>query len=524
MANVIKKVFYTSVCGGFALYVYAEAPQILSSPVNANWAVLGAPTFAATAMPTSNTICMNTADRTIGQNPSAKVNFNSTVSKDELNQALNLGGGLELPFLESYGVTVNGNANFAASAVNSQYTYNYTYLYVYSTTATLNTVFGNSNLNANGTNALNAGQAAFLQTCGDSFVGSLNAGVVLAVNVAVTLQNKEQATAFKESADVNIGKNSLVTISQSITAMESIIGQNSVMTISVIQNGGTPASLSTITGNNSGFFSEPCQVSNVTNCQNILSAINSYTATLSSQISDGGGNLIESHLYFSSPSLQSYSSVGVSVPAPQPLSPAVQAAQAAVVEQINLSQQRIDFLQNYTHSGLNLSPDITNFINAQTKRLQARIDYIANASVDCFNANAANCPTIVESIKNRISTSQMYAFDKTRYGYLNSAIQYLYNGASTIIVPTSFYGTYNTLAGGYPNQAGLSASVYWTPAPDSYITEIDIPDKDFFILPGMNKCFPISNADRSATSRTFSCTDGLLNKFNLQFQIIDTPL
>lgn len=527
ISRLTKKVFYTSLCGCVALYVYADAPKSLNSAVNANWAVLGAPTFEATAMPTSSTICINTSNVTLGTNPVGGLNFGSTVTKDELNLALNLGLGLELPFLESYGVSFNPNANFAASAVNSQYTFNYTYLYTYSTDAKLNTVYGDANLNANGANALRAGQSAFLNTCGDSFVSTLNAGVTLAVNVAVTLQNKEQAASFKESGDLILGNSSLATISQSISAMESTIGQSAVMTVSVLQNGGTPESLSTLlnySGNNDGgFFSKPCQVGNVTNCQNLIAAIGAYSATLPSQIKNGN-KLIESNLFFSSPTLQPYSSIGVSVPAPQPLSSAVKAAQAAVVEQINLSQQRINFLQNYTHSGLKLSPDVGNFIEAQTKRLQARLDYIANTSVDCFNANANNCPAIVQSIRERISTSQMYAFDKTRYGYLNSAIQYFYNGASTIIVPTSFYGEYNTLAGGYPNQTGLSATVYRTPSMVGPITEIDIPDKDFFLFKSMNKCFPLSNADGAAISRTFSCTDGLFNKFNLQFQIIDTPL
>lgn len=518
----IKKSLYVSLCGGMGLYVYADTDSLksLSSAVNSNWAVLGAPTFYATSMPTSNTMCMNTSNVTLGSSPSVGFNFNSAITSTQLNSALDLGLGLDLPFLESYGITANASANFAASTVNNQYTYNYTYLYTYTTTAKLNTSFGNDNLSTNGINALNAGQSAFLQTCGDSFVGSLNAGAVLAVNVSITLQDKEQAAKFGESTNIAFGETPLANITQSINANSSSIGQNSIMSVSILQNGGTPESLG-----NGGFFAEPCQVKDTAACERAINGIIAYALTLPNQVKDTNGNLIESHLYFNSPSLQSYASVGVGVPVPQPLSPAVQAAQAAVVEQINLSQERINFLQNYLHSGLNLSPDVTNFINSQSNHLQARIDYIAKKSVDCFNANAASCPAIVADIKTRISAGQMYAFDNTQYTYLNTAIQYMYNGKPTIIVPTSFYGAYNTLANGYPNQVGLYATVYRSPQPDNYITEIDIPDIDFLIVPSMNKCFPISSSDGAATSRTFRCTDGLLKPaFNLQFQTIKTPL
>ena len=123
-----------------------------------------------------------------------------------------------------------------------------------------------------------------------------------------------------------------------------------------------------------------------------------------------------------------------------------------------------------------------------------------------------------------MSTSKIYAFDKTQYNYLRTAIRYVYNGKATNIVPVSFYGDYNTLAGGYPDEVGLSATVYRTPEPNSYITEIDIPDKDYVIHPSMNRCFPVSDADKNATSRTFSCTDGLFKKFQLQFQAVPTSI
>ena len=529
LSKLTKKLLYVTLCGAATFYVYAESnnPKSLSSAVNPNWAVLGAPTFEQTAMPTSSTICMDTTNETIGGNPSAGLNFSSVVKKEQLNSTLNLGVCLELPFLESYGVTVNPNANFASSAVNSEYTYNYTYLYTYNTDAKLNTVFGIDNLNSSGKAALDAGQNAFFFFFFDSFVSGLNAGVVLAVNVSITLLNKEQATAFAESFNATLGQTPLVNIAQAISTSESSIGQNSIMTISVLQNGGTPESLSTLlnySNNDGGFFSQPCQVSDVTSCENKINAVIGYASTLPSQIKDNNGNLVESNLYFSAPTLTSYSSIGLNVPAPQRLPQNVLEAQYAVVEAINSSQESIEFLQNYLHSNLNLSPDVTNFINSQTKRLQDRVNYIAQVSVDCFNANAASCPSIVETIKNRLSTSKIYAFDKTQYNYLRTAIRYVYNGKATNIVPVSFYGDYNTLAGGYPDEVGLSATVYRTPEPNSYITEIDIPDKDYVIHPSMNRCFPVSDADKNATSRTFSCTDGLFKKFQLQFQAVPTSI
>lgn len=520
-STLLKNTLYISLCSGAALYVYAEDPQkSLNGAVSANWAVLGAPTFYQTEKPTSNTICMNTANKTIGINPTTGFNFDSTVTHDQPDAALNLGGSTELPILESVGISANANAQFSASVANNKYTYNYIYLYTYNTETRLNTVYGNDNLNANGINALNAGQDAFLNTCGNSFVSNLNAGVVLAVNVAVTLQSQAQAVAFGESVSIALSKQPLNRIVQSASFSESGVGENAIVTITAMQNGGTPESLATVLG---GALSKPCQINNVSNCEAMTNQLGNYVSTIASQISDGG-NLIESRLYYSNPIIQTYASIGVGVPAPQPLPQNVLNSQAAVIDEINLSQNRINFLQNYLHSGLNLSPDVTNFINSQTKRLQARIDYIANSSIDCFNANAMTCPTIVKNITTRITTSQIYSFDKEQYTYLNTAIQYLYNGRSTIIVPTSFYGTYNTLAGGYPDGLGLSATVYRTPKPDVYTTEIDIPNKNFFNSQYMNKCFPVSDADKYAQSRTFTCTDGLFNKFNLQFQTINTPL
>ena len=216
----------------------------LQSSVSDNWAVLGAPTLYATKMPTSSMICMDTTNSSIGTSPQAGFTFSSQATNAALSASLNLG--LSAESLEVF-TFFNGSANssFVASTKNTAYTLNFVYLYTYSTDAKLTPLkYGNENLSTAGQSALAAGQSAFFTSCGDSFVSNLNAGVVLAVNVGVNFKSKLDTYKFQESASLSGA--SLPTVLQSIQAELNNTGSTATISVSALQNGGTPESLQNI--------------------------------------------------------------------------------------------------------------------------------------------------------------------------------------------------------------------------------------------------------------------------------------
>lgn len=513
-------------CGLIANVSAAPETKKLSSYVSTNWAVLGAPTLYATRMPTSNMMCLNTNNSTIGNSPQVGFDFSHSASSLEVSRALNLSLGLN--GLQVYGITLGITPSFGTTSKNGKYTFNYTYLYSYSTQATFTPIYGNGNLSTNGAAALNAGQAAFFKTCGDSYVSNLNAGAVLAVNVSITFQTKEQADEYGLSASVGLAN--LASIVPAIKYTQSSISTNAIITVSATQNGGTPESLSAVLGmtpDSNGSYLSECGVSNTTACQNIINSIVAYSSNLASQVKDTNGMILP-NLYYFNPVINSYATIGITVPEPKPLSASAQAAQNEIFEQVNLYENRIAFLEHYTTNSLPLSPDVKNYIANQKKRLHSRVNYINQNAANCFNANAETCPTIVAEFKTRIkAVPSAYGFDSKEYAYLNHAWQYMYNGKVTFIVPVSFKHAYATLAGGYPNKAGLLATTYSATENNiEYVSQFNIPDKDFLIFPGYNACFPAENDNKLSLGRNFTCSDGpfSLIKFNMQFNNVENPL
>lgn len=524
----LKYISGTLLClGVFSTVTYASSTsKSLSSGVSPTWAVLGAPTLDATGMPTSTIICVDTTNSTVGSNPQAGFTLNSSVSGIELNSVLNLGVKAKLPTIESYGgLNASLSASFSANAKNTEYSYNYTYLYTYSSEATFPVVYGDASLSPSGKAALAAGLDAFMNTCGDSYVSSLRAGTVLAVDVKVTFQNKEEAESFAESAAAG-GYGALGRITSYISSSQ--LAKNAVMSISAMQLGGTPESLNQILGYDSttgGYYATACGVANSpAACQKTIDAILIYANTLPTQISGG------TNLYYFNPVLSWYSKLGITnVPAPQPLSEETQAAQSVVINEINLSQSRIVFLSNYKQNSLPLKADVNNYIDKQIQTLQARIDYINSAAVNCFNAYAETCPRIVGDITKRIkSAPNAFGFSKENYNKLNSAWYYTYGNQSTYIVPVSLFGAYATVAGatdGALDKPGLAATAYSVEENGvSYVTQFDIPDIDYWIFPSYNTCLPASNDNKFATTRNFICTDGLFKRTPVQFIATTNPI
>ncbi len=493
----------------------------LKNAVNDDWAILGAPTLSATGMPTSSTICMDTSNVSIGTSPQAGLTFNSTASNLQLSRSLNLGLGLD--GLQLYGITVGANASFASSTKNTDYTYNYTYLYTYSTKASLTTVYGNDNLSTSGKNALASGEAAFFQTCGDSFVSNLDAGAVIAVNVSITFKTKEQANEFNGSVSAGV---SLVSIVPTLKMAGSKITKDAVIAVSALQNGGTPENLNDIFGKdpNTGSYNvSACGVDTPAACQALVDSIIAYSSTLGSQVKNDSGMIINNLFYFN-PVLTSYSSVGVTVPAPKPLSTAAITAQNEVFDELNLSKSRIEFLNHYKGDSLPIQPDLNSYISSQTKTLNARIDYINSKAVNCFNAQAETCPAIVTQMKSTFNNSKTtYNFDAVKYGQLNSAWYYILGGNLTYLVPVSFVNVYSTYTTD-KNTTNKTAQGYAaTENGASYINQFVIPYKGLLGANRTYKCLPATGDNKFADSRTFVCNDGLTN-LNMQFTKVANPL
>lgn len=494
--------------------------QSLKGAVNDDWAILGAPTLYATQMPTSSTICMNTTNYTIGNSPQAGLNFSSTASNQQISRSLNLG--LSTSGIDLYDFSLGASASFAATTVNTDYTYNFTYLYTYSTNADLKTTYGNTNLSSSGQSALAAGETAFFQTCGDSFVSNLDAGAVVAVNVSITFKTKQQAAEFSSSASVTQG---LISIVPSLSLQASKISSDAAITVSALQNGGTPEKLTDLFGKTAdgGYNVNACSVTSPAACQALVDSIIAYSSTLGTQVKDANG-MIESNLYYFNPVITPYSSVGISVPAPKPLSTAALNAQNEIFDELSLSKSRIEFLNHYKGDSLPIQPDLNSYIKSQTNTLNARINYINSKAADCFNAYAETCPTIVAQIKNTFKNSKTtYNFDKTKYNQLNSSWYYTLNNNLTYLVPVSFVNVYSTYTNDKKTTNKVAQAYTATENGVSYVNQFVIPYSGLFGIAGTYKCLPATGDDKFADSRTFTCKDGLVS-FNMQFTKVANPL
>jgi hypothetical protein len=500
----------------------------LQSSVNDNWAVLGAPTLYATGMPTSALICMNTESSVIGTSPQAGFNFSSQASNSAISASLNLGTGMESFVLYSF--NASANASFVASTRNSEYTLNFVYLYTYSTDAKLNpSEVNGSFLSPVGQKLLNRGQATFFTSCGDSFVSGLKAGVVLAVNVGVNFKSKLDTLKFQETGSLSGA--SLPTIIQSIEANLENQGSTATISVSALQNGGTPENLQNIfinpqTGNSTMF----CSSESPTSCEAIIDGVNRYASTLPSQVKNANG-MIYNNLYFFSPVINTYYSLGIeSIPDQEPLSKPVKDAQNAVLEQLTIEKNRIAFLSTYKQNSLPIMNDLSKFITAQTTNLNNRIKYIQAQAADCFNASAYTCPTIVEGITNTFKTStNIYSFDKIRYNKLkDESWYYIKDSTSHYLVPASLgetYATYIADLKGNLNKTNKTAQVFTsTENGVEYVSQFVIPNPGW--IDTTFKCLPAANDSKFSSTRNFACkTDNVLVKnFDVQFVKTANPI
>lgn len=498
----------------------------LQSSVSDNWAVLGAPTLYATGMPTSSLICMNTESSTIGTSPQAGFNFNSQASNSAISASLNLGIGMES--LVVFDTSTSANASFVASTRNSEYTLNFVYLYTYSTDAKLiPTKVNGSFLSPVGQELLDIGQSKFFTSCGDSFVSNLKAGVVLAVNVGVNFKSKLDTLKFQESGSFTGA--SLPTIIQSIEA--ELQNQKSVATISVsaLQNGGTPESLQNIFTNPQTGSTMFCSSESVQNCESIINSVNQYALSLPLQVKDANG-MIYNNLYFFNPVINTYYSLGIAVPNQEPLPKSVKDAQDAVLEQLTIEKNRIAFLNTYKQNSLPIKNDLSSFIKAQTTTLNNRINYIQSKAADCFNAYASTCPTIVEGIKTTFKgRSSIYGFDKDNYNKLKD-VSWYYIKDSTLnyLVPVSFdpslFASYATDSQGNV-KTSKDAQIFTS-------TENGVEYVSQFVIPAPSgsgktyKCFPSANDSKFSSTRNFTCKGGLfgLDSFDAQFVKTANPI
>ncbi|RTL10126.1 MAG: hypothetical protein EKK54_12055 [Neisseriaceae bacterium] len=495
----------------------------LQGAVSEDWAKLGAPTLNATGMPIGPTICMNTNGNIVFTSPSIALSFSNAASNSNISRALNLktdnSGNI------STFVTAGAGAEFTAGATDTDYTYNLTYLYAYSANASLKTGTGDSNLSSAGQAALAAGNDMFFQTCGDSFVGDMNAGVVLGVNVGITFNSKEDKLKFLESANLTAKakESANITLSQSIDYAESSLSNNAVVTVSAIQKGGTPDKLAAIFGN-SGFTS--CSSGKVSECSDLISKVNSYATNLNDQIMDKDRNMmIADRLYYFSPTIYSYSSIGLRVSAPQGLSEAAASAQVKVSDALTTAQSRIDFLNHYKADSLPLQSDVNSYIAAQIQELTNQVNYIKSKAIDCFNAQAETCPAIVQNIETTFKNStSTYSFDIDKYGQLNSSWSYILNGKLTHLVPVSFANTFATHTTDAKTNNRIVQAYEAEENGVSYISRFDIPYANGWGVVKTYKCLPASGDNKFAKTRTFTCKNGW-DSADMQFtKRTDSPL
>lgn len=520
--KVILSCILLSILASGAFAAVESKKNSLKSAVSDTWAVIGAPTLQATEMPTSTLSCINaSAERVnIGGSPRFSMNFDTAASSEDISRTFNIGAGGSgaIP-----GVLVGANASFASKIKNNDYTYNLTYLSTSSVAkAEFIPSYGNSNLSADGLSVLASGKDAFFQTCGDSFVSSMDAGALLAVNVAIKFKSKQDMLSFMESASLTLNAESAANVSLNnlIDYTESHLATNAMISISALQNGGTPEKLAEVL---TGSGVTTCTSGDSKSCATLISNIVDYANGLGAQIRDKDNNLITKNLYYYNPVLSSYASLGIDVPKPSLLSSAAVNAQLKVADELNDLQAKIDFLNNYNTSTLQTQTlsDVKSYVAAQTLVLNNRVNFIKSKVVDCFNAQAETCPAIVEQIENTFKNStSAYNFDESKYKKLkNNSWSYVLNGDLTYLIPVSFANTFVTETSNSKTNNKVVQGYTSEENGVSYISEFDIPYKTTLGGEGTYKCLPATGDSKFANTRRFSCSSKKLfsKKIDLQF-------
>lgn len=278
-----------------------------------SWVTLGVPTYKDAEFPVSPSKCVDTNPAKIFlNNPEGQINMSNIATKQQLSTSFGFGYGIGA----SWDIfSASAGANYLHETIDNAYTQNFSYLQTVTGTANLNTGYGvNGVLNETGKAALADGVTAFQRTCGDSFISSAAAGVVLSVNIQVVFNSSADKQKF--TAAIGGGVKGIAEINAAFTKARDKTKVSANIIVSAIQMGGNPEDLAKIFNKKQKgeYYVSTCNMDNLNDCGQIINGTLDYAQGLGAQIKTPSGAINLNKLYYGSPMLTEYSRVGVQIP------------------------------------------------------------------------------------------------------------------------------------------------------------------------------------------------------------------
>ncbi|MBP9741963.1 MAG: hypothetical protein KBD37_01245 [Burkholderiales bacterium] len=346
-------------------------------------------------------------------NPSSLINFDQKAELTNLETALNVDVDSKVGG-DRFGGSLS--AQFANSAKETNYTTNLLYLYEYAGKA----VFKDGSL-GQGFDALTPYAASLEQTsptdfrtmCGDNFVEQMDAGSVLAVNLSLRFNSRND----KENFDMQL-KGSVSGLASVTAGIQQAVNNSNVhveLVLSAIQQGGQPEKLNEIFGKPDSSGNYPflqCETgpssAGLDACNLMISNIITYAQTMKDQLTNADGSIKLNNLYYTNPAFTPYSHLGITMQGAADPSKEILDAMEQLTAQYDNAIYDYNFVTHYLSVLSNKMDSSTkSTLNDAATRLSKQINNVfllpAYDIADCYKGYVSTrCLTIRDNVEHAL--------------------------------------------------------------------------------------------------------------------------
>lgn len=326
---------------------------------------------------------------------------------------------------------VSAAANFARDSKDDAYSTSFIYLYKYAGDA----VFRAGSLNQ-GDDALtpvaimkrNKAPADFREMCGNGYVSQMDAGAVLGVRLTLTFNSHVDQQRFNANMSASLGLNNIAAAIQKATTQSNVhVG----FSLSAIQLGGQPQKLNQI-------FKKPDPSKNYpfvdcgdikgtdnNACKTMISDIIEYAAGMDAQLSTPDGKINLDNLYYSNPTIEKYSNLGIDTQAPDPSDEVLDAMQK-LTKNYDKAVYDYKFISHYVHILENkLDNETTVNLGNMQKKVANQIKNVYGAPVynviNCYRGYVSTeCVDIKRKVDNALKDFQFTQTQQNLLDYLEN--------------------------------------------------------------------------------------------------------
>ncbi|MBX9597710.1 MAG: hypothetical protein K2X04_03935 [Burkholderiales bacterium] len=409
-----------------------------AAPID-GWVKLGLGIFSPTGVPGA-AICLKDGSNVSYTNGTGHLSLSSNVTQSQLqsyfNQSIDGKVGWSI-------FSTSASSNFIRETQDDQYSRNFKYLQDFGWNASIMPqYYGTDNLTPAALSAYNKSPADFINFCGDSFLNSAYAGVILGVNVKIHFNSNVDKQKFDNS--FGAGALGFGSLTSAIKASPVYSSMNAIIDVEAVQIGGMPDKLANIfKASKEGFYVSSCSFKTINDCDQIINGVIGYAQSLSQQVRDGNGKIVPENLTYYNPSTEKYTDLGIDLTTPIP-SRDIVVAQTDLQTLYNDTSKYQTFVNHYINSTLmsRFNLDFLNFLKQQQSALGLRMAWLNSHGYDCYTSrNISNCPKILSDTRSTFSTIHEYSIDETKLDYVLHGWKYTNSGGVlNYLGPISFSG------------------------------------------------------------------------------------